>query len=360
MTNDLEKYEQSIKRKHSFAWNPKFEEEFHTNLSKTLVLAITIKTFEKLEWDIVYQDEESVEAKRKDRGIKWTEKITVSYHYGRVKVRSVSLDGVWDFGRNSLRVKLFIHAFAEIEKEFDKTALAELEKETKRKNNLDDYEIPTELPQPRKSKKPNVWIPAAGATLIALLLGYALASLAVEGIYLLFFFEFLVGFALAFAFKYLVKLSNYADFSKLKLILIGSIITVYASNQYFQYQIIMERYADADFSIGFFEFMKIRLEQGIRFRSLDTGWIGLIAVWVIQLVFTYWFSMIRFPANLIKFQLERIPPEVVNFTYYHFVKGKNEEQIRAELSKMGWTEKLNQDEVFISLSALEATIDFNR
>ena len=358
MTKDLKKYEQSIKRKHSFAWNPKFEEEFHTSLSKTLVLAIAIKTFEKLEWDIVYQDEETVEAKRKDRGIKWTEKITVSYNYGKVKVSSVFLEGVWDFGRNSLRVKLFIHAFAEIERGFDKAALAELEKETERKNNLDDYEIPTELPLPRKSRKPNIWIPIAGATLTALFFGYVLAYLAVEGFNIMILSAIIIGITLAFILKYLVRISNYVDFSKLKLIIIGSIIIIYASNQCLQYQIMVERYPG--YPIGFFEFMKIKMETGFYLKSVDIGWILLLVIGAIQLIGSYSFCMLLFPAKLLKFQLERIPPEVVNFTYYHFVKGKNEEQIRAELSKMGWTEKLDQDEVFISLGALEATIDFNR
>ena len=358
MLEDLEKYEQSIKRTHSFAWTPKFEEEFHTNLNKTLVIAIAIKTFEKLEWHVVYEDEESVEAKRKDRWNKLTEKITVSYNYGRVKVKSVSLDGVWDVGRNSLRVRLFIHAFAETEKEFDKAALADLEKETERKNNLDDYVIPTELPQPKKRKTPNVWITIAGATFVALMLGYLFAFLSVEVSYFLFLFELLVAFTLAFAFKYLVKLSNYTNLSKLKLILIGSIIVIYTSNQYFQYQILIEQYGD--FSIGFFDFMKIRLGQGFQLESINTGWIGYIAVWIFQLVFTYWISWITFIRSIIKFLIERVPPEVVNFAYYHIVKGKTEEQLRAELSSMGWADTLNQDEVFESIDALQGATELNR
>jgi hypothetical protein len=358
MTEELKQYEKSIKRKHSFAWTPKFEEEFFTNLNKTLVVAIAVKTFEKLEWDIVYQDDESVEAKRK-KWNQWTEKITVSYNYGKVKVKSVSLGNeMWDVGRNSLRAKLFIHAFAEVEKEFDKESLANLEKEVERTNNLDDYVIPSELPQPKERKAPNMWIFMAGVTVISLLLGYALAFLSVEVTYVIFLFEILIGLALAFAFKHLIKLSNYTDFSKLRLILIGAIIIVYASNQYFQYQIITAKFAD--FPIGFFEFMKIRFEQGFQVESLNTGWFGYIVVWIIQLVLTYWISMFGFARSLIKFQIERIPPEVTNFAYYHFVKGKTEEQVRTELSNMGWSEKLDQDEVFESIGALQGATELNR
>lgn len=363
MTEELKQYEKSIKRKHSFAWTPKFEEELHTDLNKALVIAISNKTFEKLEWDIVYQDKESIEAKRKDEWGSWTEKITVSYNDGKVKVKSISLEGMWDFGRNSLRVKLFMYAFAEIEKEFDKESLVNLEKEIEKADNMDNYIIPSELPQAKQRKNPNIWIPIIGATLTALMLGYLVALLSIEELYVIFLFELLVGLALAFVLKYLVKLSNYTDFSKLKLILISSIIVVYASNQYFQYQIITTKFLD--FPIGFFDFMKIRLEQGFQIKSLNieslnTGWIGFVVAWIIQLVLTYWISMLRFSVNFIKFVMERVPPEVVNFAYYHFVKGKTEEEVRIELSKMGWSEKPDQDEVFESIGALQDAWNFNR
>ena len=354
MIKDLKNYEQSIKRKHSFAWTPKFEEEFHTNLNKTLVIAIATITFEKLEWDVVYEDEESIEAKRKNQRNLWTEKITVSYNCGKVKVKSVSLSGMWDVGKNSIRVKLFIHAFTETEKEFDKEALADLEKEAERANNWDDYVIPTELPQPKKRKNRNIWILAISATLTALLLGYALAYLSVEVVYLIGVCEFFGAFVFAFVFKYLVKWSNYTDFQKLKYILIGSIIIVCVSNQYFQYQIIINQLKG--FSIGFFDFMKIRLEQGLQLESLNTGRIGFVVVWIFQFVLTYWISYAEFIPSLVKLQIERVPLEVVDFAYYHFLKGKTEEQVRVELSKMGWNEELDQDEVFESIITLQGRV----
>ena len=87
-----------------------------------------IQTLEKLEWDIVYRDETSVEAKIKNKRNSWTEKIVISFDYGKVKIKSISLgDGFWDNGLNSKRVKLFIYAFKLTEKEYDKTSLAKLE-----------------------------------------------------------------------------------------------------------------------------------------------------------------------------------------------------------------------------------------
>lgn len=157
MNEELKKYESTIKKKHSFNWTPKFEEEFRTDLSKTVLVPIVIKTFEKLEWDLVFRDEISAEAKRKGDWDRWTEKISVTYEYGKVKVKSVSLGNeMWDNGRNSKRVRLFKYAFQQTEKEFDKEALKELEKEVERKNNWDDYEIPESLPLPQKRKKTEI------------------------------------------------------------------------------------------------------------------------------------------------------------------------------------------------------------
>ena len=64
MTEELKHYESTIKKKHSFNWTPKFEEDFRTDLKQIVFVAIVIKTFEKLGWDLVYQDEVSAEAKR--------------------------------------------------------------------------------------------------------------------------------------------------------------------------------------------------------------------------------------------------------------------------------------------------------
>jgi hypothetical protein len=52
--------------------------------------------------------------------------------------------------------------------------------------------------------------------------------------------------------------------------------------------------------------------------------------------------------------------EVVDFAFYHFVKEKTEDQVRTELSKMGWTEEQDQDEVFESISAVQGATELNR
>ena len=70
--------------------------------------------------------------------------------------------------------------------------------------------------------------------------------------------------------------------------------------------------------------------------------------------------MLRLASNLTAYQLERVPMEVVNFAFYHFVKEKTENQVRSELSKMGWTEEQDQNEVFESIGAVQGATELNR
>lgn len=359
MTEKLKKYESTIKKKHSIGWTPKFEEEFRTKLNQTVFIPIVIKTFEKLEWEIVYRDENSVEAKRNGFLNRSTEKITVSFDYGKVKVKSVSLGNeFWDNGNNSKRVRLFIYAFQQTEKEYDTKALSKLEKDVEKSNNWDDYQIPDSLPQPKASRKPQLWIPVVGGLLTALLLGFVLAFLSVKATYIIGLYEVGVAISMGYILKQLIKLSNYTVYNHLHYLLIGMILLTYTFNQYFQYLIIFQEHNLRSFS--FWEFIKARFEIGLQLKSLDTGWIGLLISWGIQLVITYIVGALKLSSGLISYLLNRVPVEVVDFAIYHFVKEKSEDDVRNELSKYGWRKKQDQDEVFESIGAMEGATELNR
>lgn len=362
MDNIFKNYEKTIKKKHSVNFIPKYKEEFRTSVNNTLFVAISEKAVEKLGWDLVFRDEKNIEAKRKEKSLgieRWTEAITASYEYGKVVVKSQSLGNeIWDFGRNSKRVKLFIYAFEETLKNFDKQSLNELEKEIEKKNNLDDYVIPESLPIPTKAKNPNIVIPIIGGIIISLILGFVLALISLKVMYIIFLFEFLVATAIAFAMKYLIKFSNFIDFNRLQYLLAIMIILVYISNQYFQYEIILnENNYDR---IGFFEFLKLRFSQGLTIKNLNTGGIGLIISWVLQLGLTGLFVYLKIIPILTKYVIERVPVEVVDFAYYHFVKEKTEKEVRNELAKKGWIDNVNQDEVFEAIGGLQNATELNR
>ena len=362
MEESYKAYEKNIEKKHSFGWTPKFEEEFRTNLNEIVFKPIVEKTLEKLDWDIVFVEDKYIEAKRKENSFgigNWTESITISYSHGKINVKSESLGNeIWDNGRNSKRVKLFIHAFKETEKSFDKESLEKLEIEVERKNNWDDYVIPEILPKPLETKKPNFIIPLIGGFFISIILAVILAKVSVSGIYIIGLFEFLVAIAIGFSFKFLIKFSNFTEFLKLKYVLIGMIILIYFLNQYFQYEIILRE--NNYERIGFFEFIKLRLEQGLTIKKINTGWVGLIISWILQIVITYYVGIFSLISRITTYQLEKIPMEVVDFAFYHFIKEKTEEQVRSELISKGWTEKQNQDEVFEAIEAIYGTNEMNR
>lgn len=355
----LKKYETSIKKKHSFAFTPKFKSEFNTDLNQKSFVALAAKSIEKLDWDIVFQDDTTIEAKRRDDEGKWTEKIVISYDYGKANIKSSSLGNeTWDKGKNSLRVKLFIYVFQNLESEYDQEALNKLEQEFEKENNWDNYEIPESLPQPGTIRTPSLVLPSIVGIIVSFLLGFMLSFLSIKGIYIIGIFELGIAIAISSIFKYLIKIGNYTDYGKLRQLLIAMILIIYLSNQYFQYLLTLNEIHFGQ--SGFISFMKLKFETGLTIKSLNTGWIGLLLSWAFQFIFTYWLGSFRLRINIISYCIQRIPSEVIDFAFYHVVKEKTEDQLRSELSKMGWIEKRHQDEVFESIAAVQEANTFKR
>jgi len=362
MTPELKNIEKQIKKTHKFAFTPKYKTEFHTQLSEKAFFAIANQAFEKLEWDIIYVDEHSIEAKRKAKSLgmtQYTESIIVFYNYGNVAVKSESLGNeMWDNGRNSKRVHLFIHVFQYIEKNYNREELKNLEKEQESKDNWDDYKIPTKLPNPKAIRKPNIIFPILTAIVSSMILAFLVAKISLSGIYVIFLFEFLIGLALAFTLKLGIQLGNFTDFDKLRNILIVSILIVFIGNQIFQYNIILNE--NNLERIGFFEFIELRLQQGLTIKKMNLGSIGLIISWVIQLGLTFVFGYLNLTRFLISYVVKRIPTEVIDFAFFHFIKGKNEHQVRTELASLGWTNEQNQNEVFEAIDGIQGNNEMNR
>lgn len=363
MKENFKTYEKTIEKKHSFSLlSPNYKEEFKTSLSQVVFVPMVEEVMKQLDWKIVYIDEKTVQANREKQDLfgvdKIIAKIIVEYNHGKILVKSESVGNeIWDNGKNSKNVKLFIHAFKEIEKTFDRTSLQQLEEEQIKKNNWDDYEIPVSLPKPKTPKKVNFPIVVIGSFLIALILGFLLAKIALN-FYIIILFEVLIAVALSFSLTKLMKLSNFIEYKKIEYIIIGTILLIYCLNQYFQYEIIL--YENNIERIGFFEFLKLRLEAGLRLKSLNTGWIGLVVSWILQLVITYYLTIALFTSNLIKFVINRVPTEVIDFAFYHFIKGKNEKEVRQELAAKGWVNKQNQDEVMEAVAAIGNAKEMSR
>lgn len=359
MNDELKKYEGTIKKEISYGYTPKFEKGFRTQLNKTVFFPIAKEVIENLGWDLVFEDESTLEAKQRAEGFHWGQKISIKYQSGNVMINSKSNQSpFFDFGRNSKRVKLFIYAFQKLETKYDKKQLAELEDKTNRAKNMDDYEIPETLPKPKRQTKPKLWILIIGAILISAILGLLIAFMTVKVTYVIGIYEVAVGFLIGFAFKYLIKLSNYTNFDKLNYLLIGVVLLTYLINQYFLYLLIIsENNID---SLGFFNFIQLRFQEGLTIKSMNTGWIGLVVSWIFQIGFTYGIAYIQLASNLTQYQLEKVPMEVVDFAYYHFVKGKDESGVRKELASKGWSNIDDQNDAFEAIGAIQEMQELNR
>lgn len=362
MEETLKNYEKTIKGKHSISWTPKYKEVFSTNVSEKAFMPIVENVLERLGWDLVYKDKLQAEAKRgkKELGHKrWTEMITIQYDSGIIEVKSESLGNeLWDLGRNAKRVKLFIFTFEDTVNQLGTDSLKTLIEATEIRDRWDDYVIPRSLPQPGERKTPIFAIPLVGGILFAVILSFVLAFVSVKGIYIIGFFEFLVAAALAFVMKYLVKLSNFTNFSRLMYLFAGIIILIYLCNQYFQYEIIL--YENSLDRIGFGEFIKLRLAEGLTINKINTGWIGLVISWLLQLGLTMLFVYLKMINHIVKILVDKIPTEVLDFATYHFVKGKSEEEVRNELAQKGWIGVDQQDEVFNAIGAVQSVHELNR
>lgn len=354
MDNFLKEYEQSIKRKHSISFTPKYEEEFKPNVSNTLFIAIAEKVVEKLEWDLVYKDKNIIVANRKKKFLgseTVTETIIARYEFGNVLVKSES-GGIWDVGKNSKRVKLFIFAFQEILKTFEKESLKAFETEVKKIQTWDDYLVPETLSMPTETKNLDVKILVIGCLVIALILGFLLSFIFINKVYAIGLMEALIGTIILFVIKHFIRLSNYTNFVNLQWLLVTMLILVYLSSQYFQYKITLN---ESDFT-GFWAFLNFRYSEGLTMQKFNYDWIFLVVEFGVTIIV----CILNLSSILTEYLMERVPSDVVNFAYYHSVKGKSEEGIKKELTKKGWSDVKHQTEVFDAIEAYQNTDKLNR
>lgn len=348
-----------IKKKHSFKFTPTYEESFRSSLQYEQISIISKKVFEKLEWYIVHFEPNQLEAKRMPESESRHEKITVKIEQsGTVHVKSKSLGSEsWDNGRNSIRVKLFIHVFNELAENLTEKDINKLSEATRRELNMEDYVIPETLPSAPEFKQPNFLIFLLFSLTGAVFIGFIFAYMS-SFVHIIILYESLAGFLLGYIVFRGVKASNFLEGVKTQIVLIISVMSIVILNQYFQFILIKGEINELDFS--FFEFIQIRLKQGFIVKGFNTGWIGWIIVWLLQGGLIFLISWFKLSITVTKFLIERVPNEVLEFALYHMIKGKNRDEIISELSKKGWKNALAQESVLDALGAAYSAQEFNR
>lgn len=361
MNIELENLQSTIKRKYSFKYKPEFSESFKTDIKESQIIPLTIEVFEKLEWPIVFTDKNSVEAKRKGDWNKLTEKITITKKAsGQLEVHSKTIEGNFiDFGKNSKRTGLFIALFKKLVTEYKESGkLTELETEYEKQNSWADYEIPSELPKPKEFGKPNLVLSIFSGLVIAILFGLLIAFLTVKFTYFIFLYELGIGIGIGYFFGQILKKTNFIEFRPIQFIIGGIMIVMFITNQFTQYLLII---AENNISgLGFFEFMKMRFENGLTIKDLNTGWIGLTLSWIFQMVFPYFLAIGKVAGITANYMIEKIPEKVLEYTIYLFEMEKSESEVRAELAQKGWNKKSDQEDVIQAIVEINGFHQVNR
>ena len=342
-------FKKTIKKKHSVRFTPRYVEVIQVSISQPRILTeIAVKAVEALEWELIYQDDETVEA-RQSNG-RWSGKYAITIktgHPGEVEVKSESTgDEMWDMGNNSKRVKLFLFAFTEILNEQKQSNLADLKKEIERKDKMSDYVIPKTLPEPPVYKDPNSLLLWLGFILSALFISLPLAFLASKGIYILGLFELGAIWLLAYTAGFLFRISNFTDWKTIHKMLILTIAVIFICNLFYQYLFYMN---DSGDTLNFMDYVTQKIEAGIQYKNLNLGSIGLLIVWVISIGLLYILGRLLLLNKLIRYVISKVPEEVTEFAVYYFAQKKDEAGVKSELTKMGWNTEQEHEMVFEAL-----------
>jgi hypothetical protein len=361
MNIEYENLRNTIKRKHSFKYRPEFSESFKTEINEKQIIPLIIEVFDKLEWPIVYQNEKSVEAKCQGNFSKLVGKLTIKKNNsGRIEVNSKSLEGVFfDFGKNSKRTGLFIALFKKLASEYKVNGkLVELETEYRKKNDWEDYEIPDELPKPKAFSKPNKSTAIFGGLICVVIISLIIGYLTYRFTYHFLLFEFGIGVLFGYLFGKVLKKSNILGYKEIKVLTISFLTIIFFVNHYIQYYLIVIE--DKKSNLGFFELYEYLLQEGFMIDEVNIGWIGYLIIWVLQIVITFFISRFIILRILVRFTIDKIPEQVLNFTFFLFQKNKMESEIRAELAQKGWVKKSDQDDVFDAIATIIEINEYNR
>jgi len=346
-----------MKHKHSIGFSPKYSEEIDSKVKPRIYIEIAKRAYKELGWELLYESDSELNGLKSNDILGTSEKISVKVtKRNTVQIQSKSEYGFWDSGINSKRVKSLITS---VENELNKITtdeFDEIEKATIVKDNWDDYVVPETISEPKKYKEPIILVPTIGYLLLSVGLGYIISILSVSGLYVIGLFEVVVGFILAYSLKVFLPLSNYTHSKNLRTIIIISIILTYLLNQYFQYLHFKKEYSDLTFLI----FISERLKHGFIFKELNTGTIGQVVFWIVQVGLTFLIALFQSFKVIMNYSIDRVPDDVINYMMYLMAKNKQEREIKIELSKKGWKKDIEINMVFEAVGWIYEGQQYNK
>lgn len=351
MKQEYQDFQKSIAKTHKFGFKLQFEEIFYSSVEDEISIRIAEEAISALGWQPLQTGSNKLVASKPQKLFSAGHEITVSFHLGAITVNSISTGSeMWDNGGNSKCVKLFIHVFKDIEKEYDSEKQKAVKQQIQDEENWVGYEVPEMLPPAPLREKPSVLLPVMGALCSSILIGVLLAISHYNLKHILILYEILAGIAIGYALTKTMMWSNCVT-PRVYGVLIGlsAILTLFVS-EYFLYRMMIRHQVDP---YTFFESIGYKLDLGFYLGELWLGSVGLIVSWVFLVVACFFIAFYFFNTRLMKYLIERVPEEAVQYVLYcHQHLGMTETDIRSELTDKGWKREADQDEVFVAIEMM--------
>lgn len=354
MKNKYEELERSIKKIHRFAFfgTPKYEEVLTVPIKKFLFLPIAEKVVQLLGWEYLGGAEDTIYAETKNKwGVRG--RVTICYEeYTKISIRSESLmDQIWDNGRNSRRVKLFIRVLLDEIEHLSDVDRSEIEQKFEKEYNWDDYEVPKIISPPLTLKAPNFWVP-----LIATLFASIISAFIYVEIVMITKISILVPDLVVVFFMYLVvtrvaRFANYTEIKGLITVLVTGGITITGTVFIRMYMLS----AGSTVANNFLDWLINRYSSIAELNILELLYfLFSILFYYSVLSFVFYLRIIKYRAEII---FDRIPEDVYEYALYLVSKGHSLESLRLRLSEIGWEKEKDQDFVIEALMEYGASLE---
>ncbi len=355
MRKEFKEFEKSLKKKSSLGLDPKFQDEFKTNLSRVVAIEIATRVINELGWELKYRDFEQCNASTYNEDLgPHTHQLSIIYKDGQLSVLSKSTRGIWDNGRNSKFLRLFIYAFKVLERELETETINELHNSLTREENMEDYVLPESLPDPPRIKKRITSLFWFGIIIVSAMGGVLSGTIIRSLTHALILHELLWALLLSFLFVKLIKLTQVFNFDYTTwATYVISIATVFFS-EFSEYIILSLEFQE---NFMFVDFINAKLDLGFKINNINTGMWGWLILWVAQPVLVGYLIRLFYVDRVLIYLANRVSMEVIEFVSYWSVKDVLEEKIRRELSSRGWSDKEQQDH---AIRAYFATISLAR
>ena len=341
-------------RNHRIGWKPSHEEIFSVSVKTKLLIPLFLESALALRFELVSRNHNSLRFLKKSNDLLDRKLITIRVvGESKVFIQSKSLIvTLWDIGRNYENVLLLKRVSEKILAESSKEELEQLVDED---FSSEDFRGSIQLPLPKKNSQKGI-----GLVIVYGVIG-VVASAIMSAItfhnewYFLFIAEEIVfGITLSVLMSKGIRKSNYLNSNVLLILSVFFSLLIILSTRIFEFFMHSPSYQEMINS--FIIFWQNKIDEGFYYLNVHFRSGSLYLLWCFQFIVVAVFSNKVLKREILKYERDRVPGEVLSWIHHALNKGDSEEQIRSVMSKLGWNKKSDQDQAF---RAIEASAELN-